>query len=290
MTLQNALNQLKKKLVSSSAALAKLDSRAEDEKARAALGAALEDLKPILDDVQAELAKAAAGKAAMTAEAFREESYRLGRPCVWLREQGPEDDFAAVWGGPSQVSAPKGDYRHWLTIDCWSFKEFLHRKGVKIGPPAGCLSIYTDDDGGGVAVHDPKAKLNDKAGGKKLFAHPGSNAPPIDAIFLLGSPAVQNWLKSMKWKPEWGYNNNFKDKKPVEKYEREFQKMCPIYGNGLHGMPVYAMLGGWHFPWPDGDWLKLVKRPLLVTTFEDSEPWVEVWGSGKGFEVKQRIT
>ena len=59
---------------------------------------------------------------------------------------------------------------------------------------------------------------------------------------------------------------------------------------GLAGAPVHAVLGGWHFPWPDGDWGELVERPLLAWTFEDSEPWVEVWGDGKGFQVKQRIT
>jgi hypothetical protein len=33
----------------------------------------------------------------------------------------------------------------------------------------------------------------------------------------------------------------------------------------------------------------LLDRPLLVWTFEESEPWVEVWG-GDGFEVKHRTT
>src|SRR5262245_37094572 len=32
------------------------------------------------------------------------------------------------------------------------------------------------------------------------------------------------------------------------------------------------VLGGWHFSWPDGDWADPVERPLLLWTFEDSEP------------------
>jgi hypothetical protein len=61
--------------------------------------------------------------------------------------------------------------------------------------------------------------------------------------------------------------------------------LSPFYSGSAH-----AVLGGWHVPWPDGDWDELAERPLLVWTLEDSEPWVEVWADGKGFEVKQRIT
>jgi len=166
----------------------------------------------------------------------------------------------------------------------------LHRHGKKLGPPTGVLSVYTDEDGeGGAAVHDPDAKFSAKGKGTLLFAHPGRCLPPIDAVFRFGSPAVQAWLKQNKWKAEWGYNDHFKDKKPVQDYQKNYQAICPLYG-GLGGLKVHAVLGGWHFPWPDGDWSELVERQLLVWTFEDSEPWVEVWAEGKKFEVKQRIT
>lgn len=50
------------------------------------------------------------------------------------------------------------------------------------------------------------------------------------------------------------------------------------------------MLGGWHMPWPEGDWVELIDRPLLVFTFEESEPWVEVWKWDDGYKIIQRIT
>jgi hypothetical protein len=289
MSLPNALKRLKAKMDKAGSALGKVDPRSPRPKECDALAAELDGLKPLLDRAQEELRKAAGAGATMTAEQLREEGQRLARPCVWLRSQGPKDDFAAVWGGPGVVPPPKGPYRHWLTINCWAYKEFLHRNGLKIGPTQGCLSVYTDYDGGGAAVHDPKARLTDKHEGTRLYAHPGRCLPPIDAIFRLGSPAVQQWLQAQGWKPEWGYNNNFKDKKPVQQYDRAYRELNPIYG-GLGGTPVHAMLGGWHFPWPEGDWAARIDRPLLVLTFEESEPWVEVWGKGKGFEVKQRVT
>jgi hypothetical protein len=89
----------------------------------------------------------------------------------------------------------------------------------------------------------------------------------------------------MIWQPDWGWNDNFKDPDPVLKYDSLVQSELPLYSGGAH-----AVLGGWHFPWPDGDWEELIDHPLLVWTFEDSEPWVEVWGNEDGFKVLQRIT
>jgi hypothetical protein len=51
-----------------------------------------------------------------------------------------------------------------------------------------------------------------------------------------------------------------------------------------------AVLGGWHFPWPDGDWEERCGESLLAWTIEESEPWVEVWRAASGLRVVQRIT
>jgi hypothetical protein len=226
-------------------------------------------------------------KSTMTGEQLAEEGFRLSRPCVYLRDKGPKGDLGGVWGGPGILPAPKGEYQHWLSIDCRWYKEGPHHYGHKIGPPAGVMSVYTDEEGGGLVVFDKKAKFAPKKGGKPLYAHPGRSLPPLDGIFQLGSPAVKAWLKENKWKPEWQFNSNFKDKKPAQEYLKRYQDLCPLYGRSLE---AHAVLGGWHFPWPDEDWADRVDQPLLVWTFEGSEPWVEVWGSGKKFEVVQRIT
>ncbi len=70
-----------------------------------------------------------------------------------------------------------------------------------------------------------------------------------------------------------------------DKYLPVWQSNCPLYTN-----EAAAVLGGWHFPWPDGDWEELQNKPLLVWTIDDSEPWVEVWKEPNGFRVIQRIT
>jgi hypothetical protein len=136
-----------------------------------------------------------------------------------------------------------------------------------------------------VVAHDSAAGLETPEGRQCLFGQAGRSLPPIDGVFRLGSRAVQRWLRANNWDPKSGYNDNFADRDPVRQYERRYQSECPLYRRGAH-----AVLGGWHFPWPDGDWEELLKQALLVWTFKDSEPWVEVWRTKKGYRVIQRIT
>jgi len=51
-----------------------------------------------------------------------------------------------------------------------------------------------------------------------------------------------------------------------------------------------AVAGGWNMPWPDDDWNELIDLELVLWTFEESEPWVEVFFDGSRYSVIQRIT
>jgi len=149
------------------------------------------------------------------------------------------------------------------------------------------MSVYTDDNdcSTGIAVHDPSKNVGSAGKVQPLYAHAARSLPPIDAVFRFGSAAVQQWLREHNWQSDWGYNSNFADPAPADEYERLYQSRCPLYAGGS-----FAVLGGWHFPWPDGDWAELLVQTLLVWTFEESEPWVEVWSGTEGLRVKQRLT
>jgi len=215
----------------------------------------------------------------MTGSEFAAEAVRLARPCTLLKGTGPRNAFAGVWGGDGVVPAPDGPYRHWLSVDC----RFLP---AGLGPAAGCLSVYADEQDGesGAVSYSPAAGLP-WSEGRALFARPARSLPPMDAVFRYGGEEVQQWLASLGWDAEWGYNGNFPEDEPCAEYERLYQSECPLYAGGAS-----AVLGGWHFPWPDGDWAELVGRPLLVWTFDESEPWVETWGGPEGYRVVQRVT
>jgi hypothetical protein len=176
---------------------------------------------------------------------------RLARPSVLLKRSPAVGDPAGIWGGAGIVPAPSGPFRHWLSVDC----RFLP---TGLGPSGGILSVYTnqEDCASGFVGYDPTAELAGTVG-HTLFAHPTMSLPPPDALAAEGDDA----------------------------YVRLWQASCPLYTG-----KAVAVLGGWHFPWPDGDWEELREQHLLVWTLEDSEPWVEVWAEPIGFRVMQRIT
>jgi len=209
------------------------------------------------------------------------EGERLAKPCVLLKAAGPDDAFAAVWGGPGVVPAPPGPYRHWLSIDC----RFMP---IGLGPPAGCLSVYTDEEHTetGAAIHDPSKVLSGSPRQRRLYAHPARSLPPLEGVFRFGGEAVRQWLHAQGWRPDHGgYYNHFRDPAPALEYQQRYESECPLFVGG-----AFAALGGWHLPWPEGDWVRLLGETLLVWTFEESEPWVEVWGGGDGYRVKARVT
>ena len=215
----------------------------------------------------------------MNGDALIAESRRLARPCVHLRPDGEPHAAAAIWRGEGLVPPPGVGYEHWLTIDC----RFLP---AAAGPPSGCLSVYTEDrDRHGAVTHDPAAALSLSRGGRLLYAHPAESLPPLEAVFLRGSPAVAEWLASLSWPAECGWNGNFPDAVVADAYFAAQQDNLPMGGES-----VFAVLGGWPVPWPDGDWSELADLPLVVFTLAESEPWVEAFRVGDGFRVIQRIS
>jgi hypothetical protein len=168
--------------------------------------------------------------------------------------------------------------RYWLTVDV---------RYIPDSPwlEAGLLSVFTRGDTGAAVFLEGRALPASPQGGCKLFASARRSLPPVDALFLFGSPAVQEWLSALGWDPEAGYNSNFPEPEPVEAYESVYRAELPLFTG-----TAYAVLGGWHLPWPEGDWLDLVDSHLLVWTFHEAEPWVEVWSHGDRVWVLERIT
>ena len=120
-----------------------------------------------------------------------------------------------------------------------------------------------------------------------LHARSVDSFPPIEAVFLFGSEKVKEWTKSNEWDQEWGYNDYFPPKHSGNPYIEIYIREDPLF----HKSPPYAVLGGWHHQWPDDAFQDLIDDELLVTTYRESEPWVEAWKlrSG-GYRVNQRIT
>jgi hypothetical protein len=160
-----------------------------------------------------------------------------------------------------------------VSIDC----AWLDRHGYGL---RGCLSVY-EGESGFLAVNDPDARLPDSSEeGLPLVGEEGVSLPPDIGVFAHGSAEFQRW-----WNEEveplpgderlaiWG------------PYEDEFRRSCPLY----EMRNVVAVVGGWHINWHDDRPLwpgvpndEVASYPcgenrLVLWTFRDAEPWVEVW-------------
>lgn len=132
----------------------------------------------------------------------------------------------------------------------------------------GLLQVALDDDRGGVATHWPAKRLPSiiKAPRRLLFAHEARILPPIEIV-----------LHGDRSKPT---------AKAIDAYERAFQGEHPLYRDD-----TWVMLGGFAQVWPEDDVTReAMGESLVLWTFRDSEPWVEVWHKRGKFTVIQRTT
>jgi hypothetical protein len=202
--------------------------------------------------------------------------WQLARPCVNLNIARPSEPVVAVWGGDGIVPAPLGPYAHWISLAC-------HALSRPAPADTGWLSVYvnTDDGVSGMIVVDPAAALpKHQKAGIALAGTPARSFPPIDAVTQV--PQVHAWLVSQGIVHDPVQNAYFDD----DDYNRVYQQECPLYSRD-----AIAVIGGWHFAWPDGDWQDLQNATLLIWTFRDAEPWVEAWQMSDGtFQVFRRIS
>jgi len=56
--------------------------------------------------------------------------------------------------------------------------------------------------------------------------------------------------------------------------------------------PPAAQMGGWCWGWPDEAWDERENKgqQLMLVTYKDSEPWVELCCTGDQFEVSAHLT
>jgi hypothetical protein len=214
----------------------------------------------------------------MTPEQLISEGRKLERPCVFLRPTGI-GPVAAVWYERDRGEIESSGYRCWITVDA------RHIPGL---PPSvvGYVSVFSDEvkcEGGRVDITSSWPRR----AGTRLYARPAPVLPPIDAVFARGSEAVGEWIASHGRDRRERYNHNFKDGTVVERYEEVMIREFPL----CFESDVYAVLGGWHFPFAEDDWHDLIDEQLMVLTIRGSEPWVEAWRTRTGqFKVIQRIT
>ena len=117
-----------------------------------------------------------------------------------------------------------------------------------------------------------------------LTAKPATSTPPLDAVILYGGAAVQEWLSAQGLK-RWEYSNVSTE---TQAFYRDFiNSRLPLFQEE----PPFARIGGWHIGWADDYFYIPREMKLMVWTFQDAEPWYEVFLSPLlNYVIKSRIT
>jgi hypothetical protein len=195
----------------------------------------------------------------MDLQKFVEIAHQLAKPSTELRLNGTGDPVA-YWHGMSMEGAPVISF---LDNAIWCE-----------------VSLDWEVEGRVLAVDEPDRH------GLPLFESMHVSLPPVDAIFLLGGSEIDAYLQACGWSAADGFNGNFPDPIPLQYQELYWYKNCPLYSS----TGAEAVKGGWCVPWPDDDWEEFNDKELVLWTFRESEPWIEVYRDGSGFRVKRRIT
>ncbi len=219
------------------------------------------------------------------------ESAALGLSCFDLVPAERGDPVVAHWGGrrsdlpeqfPEFVTALKSQV-HFLSVDQALFDQ-LGLQGR--GPLALSMITTAENDERLDHVTVSTGKISEVAfeGSVPLTSKPAISLPPFEAILLYGGPAVQEWLSSQGLE-RWQYEEVAFEAQ--DSYREHFNSQLPL----CMEHPPFARVGGWHVSWPDDDFYIPREMRLMVWTFQDAEPWYEVFLSPlKNYVIKSRIT
>ena len=220
------------------------------------------------------------------------ESEMLSLPCFDLVRAGTGDRVVAHWGGqrsdlperfPEGLGGAFKHRQHFLSID-QSLFESLGLKGRM--PLTLSIDTTTEDREELSTVNVSTGNLSEVEfkGSVPLTAKPATSLPPLEAILLYGGRAVEEWLAA-RGLHRWQYSEI--PPQACEQYLNYYNARLPL----LMKQPPFARIGGWHVQWSDDDFYIPREMRLMVWTFQDAEPWYEVFLSPlMNYIIKSRIT
>jgi hypothetical protein len=217
----------------------------------------------------------------MLANSVIAEGDRLAKPSMLLDETPSSSGVLAYWRGEGRVGyVGRVEDQHRITFDC----AWLAQQGVRVN---GCIGVYDVKNGWQVplCVDRVQASLTEieMKGGTPLYGHEAVSFPPLEAVCLYGGKPVEEWLASEGLdRTDYDFAVNTK---LGAAYQRAYQERCPLYVNG----PA-AVLGGWHTIWPDDDYYLPREMRLVLWTFWEAEPWIEVFERAPNLPVRIRVS
>jgi hypothetical protein len=217
------------------------------------------------------------GPTGMTVEVLLDAGQRLTKPVTRLVKRTPDSTAATIacWvgAGGAERSLP------WLRVDLRAHPDPACRRDA-------VLEVHADaGEGHGHAVVVP-ALLEPRRGETALCGITSEEIPSLAVLFLEGDDAIASWLVKNRWKREWEYTGNFPDRDCARGYAAEWRR-----SHSISDAETWAQLGGWPLSWGhENAGAQLAAGSLLLRTYKDAEPWIEVSLRGGEPRVAVRIT
>lgn len=149
----------------------------------------------------------------------------------------------------------------------------------------GVLHVFDSPGERGSAVLKRGKLPAPQPGQLALYGVAAEDLPCPEIVMQKGGDALQAWGREVNWETADPRSDAIQ---PLLRYEGKWESTHP--GRNSHGGSVYAQLGGWPITWPDESAQEQLRRQLVLRTYENSEPWLEVFRRGKGYDVRLRIT
>jgi hypothetical protein len=219
----------------------------------------------------------------MTLEELIEEGERLSKPSLLLVDSIEQSGIAGYWHGGEPLTDGTAR-RLWLTLDC----TWLSRHGSRLRDGVMCIYEHISKSGEqqGRVTYTPNQNLSTlTVEGLPLYGIEAESFPPIQAVCLYGSEHVEQWVESLGLSRR---DYDAVEQTPLgEAYQNIWLARSPL-GNNKES--IVAVMGGWHMLWPDDDFYMPPEINLIVWTFRNAEPYIEVWERLPNFRVYFRIT
>ncbi|WP_054533235.1 hypothetical protein [Herpetosiphon geysericola] len=202
------------------------------------------------------------------------EAQPLIRPWMMLtiEPSTPDQPIAGYWGELNSESGPV------LIVDCAYLPMLTEATSLIIE--------YAAELNYSVKLSSLSLTKEQLATMQALYAQPATSLPPLDAVLHFGSATIQQWIDSFRDHQGWIGADDVADRELVDGYETLYQAQHPLYRDD-----AVASLGGWHMVWPDGDWNELLQQQLVLCTYAEAEPWLEVWRTQTGqLHVRERFS
>ena len=228
----------------------------------------VETSRASFEEEEEELDQPAAAET-ISVEELWEESARIALPVLHLKARKTKNTSqapVAVWNSSLSSGWKSGA---WMRVD------LRHHPNPKV-QANGVLTVHIDHPRGpGKAIFEKSRKLQVEKGEKPLYGAREQDYPENSVLAVKASKKVRTAIEESPH--------------AMAEYEQAWwEEVHPR--DHLSDTAVYAQLGGWPITWPEDAADEQLRKHLVLRTYRDSEPWIEVFRSGRKFEVFERIT